>query len=460
MADVIEDILRPHHVYAVCAGASYAGDLRAAVGRLFESAGLDANHIGKANWNPLRDVIPHDAVVCIKPNWVHHDNRGGGGLGCLVTHPRVIEAVLEFVDRAQPRRLVVGDAPIQGCELDKLAHRGYVPSVAGVRNCTLADFRLVHCEGGRFFNRQVRTRRGEQDYVLFDLGTSSLLEAITDDDTEFRVGMYAAEEMRRTHARGRHQYLVCREALEADVVIDMPKLKTHARAGVTAALKNVVGIAGEKSYLAHHRKGGTDKGGDCYPGGSLLKRCAEELLDASAARERPIVRGALSGMAQVTNRLNELIGNDRNVNGSWFGNDTVWRMTLDLQRILHYGRVDGSIASTPQRRIIHITDALIAGQGDGPLTPAPAPLGVLTLGSNAGAVDWVHAELMGFDPCKVPLIRSWFGQRELAGCSPSEIRAFFNGEAVPPAQAFARYGFAFAPPKGWRGRIERTATAA
>ena len=74
--------------------------------------------------------------------------------------------------------------------------------------------------------------------------------------------------MRRTHAPGRHQYLVAREVIEADVIVNLPKLKTHKKAGVTCALKNLIGINGNKEYLPHHRVGGAERGGDCYPAAS------------------------------------------------------------------------------------------------------------------------------------------------------------------------------------------------
>ena len=94
-----------------------------------------------------------------------------------------------------------------------------------------------------------------ENYVLFDLGTDSLLEPISNEQSEFRVTMYNPDLLKRTHSRGTHQYLVARDVIDADVVINLPKLKTHKKAGLTGALKNMVGINGHKEYLPHHRKG-------------------------------------------------------------------------------------------------------------------------------------------------------------------------------------------------------------
>src|SRR6185436_17237787 len=105
----------------------------------------------------------------------------------------------------------------------------------------------------------------EEDFVLFDLASESLLEPITDDQDDFRVTCYDPRLMAKTHGKGRHRYLVAKDVLDADVVINLPKLKTHKKAGVTCALKNLIGINGNKEYLPHHRLGGSDLGGDCYP---------------------------------------------------------------------------------------------------------------------------------------------------------------------------------------------------
>ena len=41
------------------------------------------------------------------------------------------------------------------------------------------------------------------------------------------------------------------------------------------------------------------------------------------------------------------------------------------------------VPDTPQRRVVHLTDAIVAGQGDGPLSPQPLSLGLLFAGNNA-----------------------------------------------------------------------------
>lgn len=142
--------------------------------------------------------------------------------------------------------------------------------------------------------------------------------------------------------------------------------------------------------------------------------------------------------------------------GGWYSNDTVWRMTLDLNRILLYGRLDGSMADAPQRQIWSLTDALLCGEGEGPLAPEPRWLGAITLSNSSPAVDWVHAALMGLDPLKIPLIKNAFAQFRWPLTDPgSEIKIFYQGQELSLSQVVDRFGIQCKPPRGWVGRCER-----
>ena len=67
------------------------------------------------------------------------------------------------------------------------------------------------------------------------------------------------------------------------------------------------------------------------------------------------------------------------------------------------------MGSAPQRRVVHLADAIVAGQGDGPLSPQPLPLGLLFAGNNPAVVDWYGARLLGYDPELLPIVREAFG---------------------------------------------------
>jgi hypothetical protein len=292
--------------------------------------------------------------------------------------------------------------------------------------------------------------------VLFDLGTDSLLEPLAGDASRFRVTMYNPDLLQRTHAPGRHQYLIARSVIDADVVINLPKLKCHKKAGLTGALKNLVGINGNKEFLPHHRKGSHARGGDCYERPSWLKSRAEDLLDA-ANRGQPGRRQQLLGRsAQVLARGAALAGHDSDLEGSWFGNDTVWRMCLDLQRILRYGAADGRLHREPRRVVITITDAIVGGDGEGPLAPAPVDAALVIGGTNPAAVDWVNAVLMGFDPTKIPIVHRAFDTFSwpLAAFAPEAIQVHAPHGPCTAADLRALNTTPFRPAAGWRGHCE------
>jgi hypothetical protein len=292
-------------------------------------------------------------------------------------------------------------------------------------------------------------------YVLFDLKENSLLEPLARDAERFRVTMYNPDFLRRTHAPGRHQYLVAREIMEADVVLNLPKLKSHKKAGITGALKNMVGINGNKEYLPHHRKGGGESGGDCYAGSSWLKARAEDVLD-TANRLSGTPQGLLMRSAEILAGVAKKFGDNADLEGSWYGNDTIWRTCLDLQRILHYGGTDASLHEERQRTVITITDAIIGGEREGPLANTPVPSGFLTGGLNVAAVEWCNARLMGFDPACVPLTREAFGRfaQPIAAFAPEEVRAMSPDRTRTASELLPFDGRAFAPPSGWVGHCE------
>lgn len=426
--------------------------------RLMANAGMDWRRYGTGLWNPLSDLIrPGDKVV-IKPNWVYHQNRSGGGMECLITHTSVLAAILKYTIPASPSLIVIGDAPIQSCDFQQLCHKAgageLLTKIAPQVGIAIRDFRAARRCGEGFAAESIRSERPTNAYVEFDLGSASALEPITRPRTEFRVTMYDPEAMKKTHAPGRHRYLVAREVVAADVVISVPKLKTHRKAGITGSLKNVVGINGLKDYLPHHRKGSMESGGDCYARSSTFKSFAESCVDAgNRCHRRPRLAAALGGAARLLARLDAASGGDRNLEGAWYGNDTVWRMVLDLQRILTFGRPDGTIANSPQRRVIHITDGIIAGQGEGPLYPSPVHLGVMTMAADAAAAEWVHALLMGFDPHKIPLVRNAVHASALRG-DASRISICWDGTRLMCDQLSERHWPAFQPPAGWRGHCE------
>ncbi|GAG23336.1 unnamed protein product, partial [marine sediment metagenome] len=206
------------------AGAPYAD--HQIIANLIHDALLQAG-LGQIDSEvPLADIIKPGMTVLLKPNWVLHYNQGGYGMECMVTQPEFLLAVLREVVAAKPGRVILGDAPIQGCKWDELVTDDFQQAVIQLAPCCKVEFidfrRTILRKGSLVEGVQIDAR--EQDkYILFDLGPDSLLEPISVPPGRFRVTMYDPDKLAMTHCPGRHQYLLCREAFEANVILNLPK---------------------------------------------------------------------------------------------------------------------------------------------------------------------------------------------------------------------------------------------
>jgi hypothetical protein len=198
--------------------------------------------------------------------------------------------------------------------------------------------------------------------------------------------------------------------------------------------------------------GGSALGGDCYEGLKPFKRVAELLLDAA---NRRINRPGYVTAVRSSELANRVHGGD--LEGKWWGNDTTWRMVLDLNRILLYGDTSGVMHDVQQRRVFSITDALVAGQRNGPLAPEPIDLGIVSFAANSAHADAAHLALMKFVPERIPLVREAFGAMRypIARAELRDTRIWCGGEGHDLDSAGDRFGREFRAADGWAGHVER-----
>ena len=408
--------------------------------------------------DPFADWIGPGATVTLKPNWVMHRNPLGHHLDSLVTHPAVLMTLAEHAARALRGRgtLVIGDAPLQGCDFDALMTALGVPAlVARLRakhpglEIVVEDWRLtVLRDGAALTGPDQQQRDATAAYRLVDLAGDSFVEELAEYSDRFRVTCYQPSAMAAHHAPGKHEYLVTRRVLESDLVINVPKLKTHIKAGLTGALKNLVGINGHKAYLPHHIHGAWERGGDEYHRAGRLRDLYDRLYDHTWERMMTlgrVERATLTTALRVLGRINARTGDGIDA-GSWSGNETIWRTTLDLNHVLYqHGRA----------RVLHVVDGVIAGQGEGPLLPVPQLAGVVLAGANPAHVDAVMARLIGYSIARVPTVyqalshrRSIFGGAR-AEAIPLRVAAVADG-ALEPATLGDLATLGFDVPRNWR----------
>ena len=388
-------------------------------------------------------MIEHKRVL-LKPNWVKHNMKALDEI-CMRTHDNFLLAALEVVLDQNPGSVLIGDAPIQGCRWDRMISSAFEQRVKELSDnyripVAIKDFRRVTFDPSK--DNPIRERNPLSDYVIMDLGEESFLEPITRADKQvFRVTNYNPDRFTESHAPGVHKYCITKELFAADVVISLPKVKTHQKAGITAALKNIVGLNGDKDFLPHHRLGGTGYGGDCYPGKNRLRYWAELAMDFANRRQGKFSYWVGQKLSSLLWRLS-FPDKEHQLAAGWHGNDTTWRMVLDLNRIVLYGRPDGSVADSPQRQLFSLCDGIVGGQGDGPLKPDPLPLGVVSFTNHSTMNDVAMAALMGFDIDRIPMLKTALAETE------NRPAVQYDGRPLS-WQDLRAYAIAATPPPGW-----------
>lgn len=427
-------------------------------------AGLDRDRFGTRWWNPLSRWIGEADRVFVLCNFVQHRraNETSAAFEAKCTHGALVRAIVDYVLLAAGTggRVEFGNAPLQSASWAALMRDTKADAVERFYHhyeapVTAHDLRAV------VQYRTAMGRRGEPEAsseatVAFDLGENSLLESAQGNGhARFRVADYNPKLTEGFHAPGRHVYVISRRLLDADAIVSVPKLKTHGKVGITCALKGCVGAVADKSCLAHHRFGSPLEGGDEFPRDYAgILTAVSRFHDYVHSEPSRLGRGWL----QIVDRsLRHAAGRlEPRIDGAWHGNNTAWRMALDVARILIFGRCNGTIAPTPQRRHLILVDGLVAGEGEGPLVPEAVPAGLVLFSDDLVGADAACARLIGFDVDAIPLIRE--GWRHL-GCTSgvgdaSALDIIVNGSASSVDRLDRVLSRPFKAPIGWRGVIE------
>jgi len=436
----------------------------------FRLLGLDPEHYGQKEWNPLGEVVfPGDTVV-LKPNLVRHfrDTHDGHD-DCVITHGSVIRAVLDYVFIALQGkgRIVIADAPHSDADFD------VIRKMAGLDE--IQAFYREHAD----FEVEVYDLRPEQSikidgvitghealpgdpagYVKVCLNEHSMFNEVSDLNHLLYGSEYDTSELQSHHHDGIHEYLICKTILDADCIINLPKLKTHKKTGLTVCLKNLVGINGNKNWLPHHRLGTPAQGGDQFAD-EALKHNLEQKTMAGFRKVFPMLGPLRKLLAKPLKSAGTKFFGDTTKDtirsGNWYGNDTTWRMALDLNRILIYADSNGQVQPKPTRRLFCMVDGIVGGERNGPMDAIPKASGAIVAGMNPVAVEMVCARLMDFDYEKIPLLCRALDKHPfpLVDFAHDDIRCMSNDEQLnKELKEIGGEVFGFEPHFGWKGHVE------
>ena len=442
-----------------------------AVRSALAALGLDAERFGSEHWNPLGSLAGSGARIVLKPNFIRHWNPlAGASVESVVTHGSILRAAADyaFLAAGPGGSVAIAEAPQHDCDWQRmLAIAGLDELVAWYDSLglelELIDLRreCVSYRDGVIVER--RALPGDPaGYRLVDLGSRSAFAGSGLDPRRFRGADYDPGPTTEHHAAGRNEYLLSETALRADLLVNLPKLKTHKKTGVTLALKNLVGINGDKNLLPHHCVGSPAEGGDEYPGERWLDRWRSQAIE----KLRPLLaRGIGTRWVRWARRAETAARGDAFVRaGNWHGNQTTWRMCLDLNRCFYYSDARGSHfeAEAPVRRVLTLLDGVVAGEGEGPLAPRDVPLGAVLAATDPLALDLAAVRLMGYDESRIPKIREAMADPTLRVTQvrePGDVRVFEVPMAGSHAVARRLEEIAaertFEPHPGWRGQLER-----
>ncbi len=431
-----------------------------AVEELFRELSLDRARVGTPSWNPLADLISPGDKVVIKPNFVSsknmHQKITGDKLEASSTHASLLRPILDYALKAcgPQGRVSVVDTPVEGCELHKVMKPLGVTDLiremkrehSNLHFIDLRHFRVVPKfalddvrKFGRSFNLGLLVRErlpgDPRGYRSVNVGERSFFGEVDAPYSQLCFHRSHRSTPVVHHREGLHEYSIPQSVLDADVIINVPKMKTHKKTGVTLSLKSFIGLSNQKYWLPHFTGGDPSMGGDEY----------DRPQDLSERIENRLSRFPLPGDHSLIARAPRVKRAPKIIDGSWQGNNTLWRTILDLNLAILYANREGIMQDAPQRRYLSIVDGIVAGEGEGPLGATPVRAGMLVAGFDPALVDHQVATLMGYNASAIPQIAEAI-RSEILPSTQLESRSFSLVGQTPTHR--------FVPPRSWPSLLE------
>ncbi len=451
-----------------------ANRIYASVRDILAGLGLDQKNQRASSWNPLGELVKEGQTVLLKPNLVTHQHlHGDRGVFWIISHPSILRVLIDYALLAvgPDGRVIIGDAPLENCDFTRLcAVSGLQSMVDSLRqrghgNIELLDFRTF-CTT-QYPDSQIIKADLPGDprgYTDIDLGNLSFFHELEDEQGEqnyYTLGDHSVDHLdpmsrkpgmpNGYHSAGRHVYRIPNTVLDAKLIVNIAKLKTHKFSGVTLCLKNAIGTCPGKEFLPHRRPGTPMDGGDSFPqvpSAAYVRklRLRRRLFSLLGGKNVAVVRSWVRRV--IPAKLPHEIYAEP-LYGDWFGNDTIWRTTLDLNLILCHATRAGMDWTCSQRTFLGFIDGIVGMDHEAPMCGLPVDSRLLIAARDPVAADLVASYLMGFDPRKVPTL--------MAAMSP-RCRCLGNGalscEAIVGNHPLAESRCKFVPPRGWMGRLE------
>jgi len=328
----------------------------------------------------IRNIeLNKDSKILIKPNLVWDKAEHPEA---VLTSGWLIERTAKLLRKYYPsNEIVIADAPQMDTDFKRVLKQSGI-------SLPVLDLRKIQA----VVKDNVVVERIELDgdplgFTEVDLGKNSFFSELNTFNN-LRGSDYDDTITQNTHTKKVNKYLIANTLLSSDIVINMPKMKVHKKAGVTLNAKNFIGINGDKNYIPHYRYGE-----DEYPEKNLKSKIISTAFKHATKRVPPCVLQKVLPLGKKISYRGF---------GDWKGNDTIWRAIRDICNIVFYADQNGKIHKTEQRKVYSILDGIIAGEGEAPLHAEPKEVNKVFLGNDIWEIDINALYYMGFKQEEIP----------------------------------------------------------
>jgi len=308
--------------------------------------------------NPLSNIVMPGDVVVLKPNLV--SPSGFASEGC--TRTPILRPLVDFAVQAGASKVMIAE----GSSTPYPDSRVFGPDYSNITGLVQA---LQSMYPGVVITYQDLNM---DNFTWVDLGENSTFYGTYTPQQLYSVNnmrmdedsYYYAQDCNGYDPKGYRPglYAIANTVFQADVFINVPKMKVHWITGVTLSLKNLVGITVSST------------------GNTTQEESIKEVPHWNNSGPKPIYDEVLARQDS-------------------FENDVVWRVMTDLNKIVLYVDENGLLKPVKQRRYLSVVDAVIGMEGPTVYGPprAPRPTGAIIAGQNPVAVDAVCCRVMGFN---------------------------------------------------------------
>lgn len=305
-------------------------------------------HLGPSD-NPLADLVHPGDKVLIKPNLMHSQYA----LSC--THVAILRPIVDMAAKAGAAEITIGDGVAEGTGFTAYNTAGITSTWITYMDGIWPDttIRRVDFEDtAQYYWVTMGTDAGGASTYVGSGYSDSSLDPYTYTS---RNDYYGTPSSPRVDARGVANtgnimgwHPMSKYVMDADVVINVPRIKVHSHAVMTSAVKNWVGVSLAKTHVTRE----------------------------AFCRISHYVKYATN--YQMV-----------------FGGDTMWRDVGDLQRATLYWD-EGVVYPTPVRRYLVVCDG-VEGAETNLQVPQSVKLGAILASVDPLAHDCVVSRLVGYD---------------------------------------------------------------